>query len=127
MANHTFAVPTDVEARWRPLTPSEATVAATLIDDASSMIRARWSDVDARLDNGSLLASELVRVVANMVKRAMMNGLTEGVEQQTQNAGPFALSQKFSNPNGNLYFTAEDVRLFEPEGYVRRAHVGWLA
>lgn len=122
-----FATPADVEARWRPLTSAEQLVAATLLGDASGMVRARWTDVDARLASGALTADDVTRVVANMVKRAMINGPTEGVEQQSQGAGPWNLTQKFANPNANLYFTAEDVRLFEPEGYNRMAFVGWLA
>src|SRR5690349_11329851 len=102
-----FATYADVEARWRPLTSAEQDVATTLVDDASAMVRSRWTDVDSRIASGALTAADVIRVVASMVKRAMLNIATEGVEQQSQNAGPFGLTQKFANPSGNLYFTAE--------------------
>lgn len=108
-----FATREDVEARWRPLTPDEQRVASTLLDDASDMIRVRWPDTDARVTAGSLSAASLRRVVANMVKRAMMVGPLEGVDTQSQNAGPFGVSIKPSNPNANLYLSAEDVKLLD--------------
>lgn len=125
MSVDAFATPADVEARWRPLTSAETAVAETLLDDASGMVRSRWPDVDLRLSSGDLLASTVVRVVANMVKRAMIVGAAEGVESQSQGAGPWSITQKFSNPNGNLFLSAEDVRALEANG-TRRAYVGWL-
>jgi len=125
MSVDAFATPADVEARWRPLTPAETNVAETLLDDASSMVRGRWPDVDSRIAAGDLTGSTLIRVVANMVKRAMIVAGSEGVESQTRNAGPFGVTQKFTNPNGNLFFTAEDVRALEANG-TRSSLVGWL-
>lgn len=122
-----FATAFDVAARWRPLTDTEQAVADVLIGDASAMVRSRWPDVDQRVESGALAEADVLRVVAAMVKRAMINGPVEGVEQQSQAAGPFSLSQRFTNPNANLYFTAEDLRLFDPEGARTRAVVGWLA
>lgn len=121
-----FATYADVEARWRTLTSAEQTVATTLLADASDMIRSRWADVDSRIAAASLDASSVVRVVANMVKRAMIIGDNEGLESRSETAGPFAYSDKFANPNGNLYFTQDDLRLFEPQEYAKRAVVGWL-
>lgn len=106
-----FATATDVADRWRTLTSTEALIADTLAFDASDMIRSRWPDVDARIAAGTLSAASLTRVVASMVKRAMIVGDSEGLESRAQTAGPFSVSDKFTNPNANLYFTAEDVRL----------------
>lgn len=125
--SESFATSADVALRWRPLTPSEDAVAGVLVDDASDMIRSRWSDVDARIASGALSQASVVRVVAGMVKRAMIAADAAGIEQRSQGAGPFSVSEKYANPSGNLYFTAEDLRLFEPEEYAKRAHVGWLA
>lgn len=122
-----FATYADVEARWRTLTSSEQTVATTLIADASDMIRTRWPDVDQRITDEALAAESVTRVVANMVKRAMIVGDNEGLESRQQTAGPFGVNDKFANPNANLYFTADDLRLFEPQEYAKRAVVGWLA
>ena len=118
-----FAVADDVAARWRTLTSEESAVADTLAADASDMIRARWPDVDARIVAGSIAPSSVTRVVAGMVKRAMNVGDAEGLESFTQGAGPFAFGGKVSNPNGNLYLTAEDCRLFD--GYTPAMRLGW--
>lgn len=119
-----FATVDDVEARWRPLSADESVQAATLLEDASDMIRVRWSDVDDRVAAGSLAAGSLVRVVAGMVKRAMLVGDAAGLESVTQQAGPFGLTQQVANPTGGLYLTAEDARLFD--GYSTRTRMGWL-
>jgi len=122
-----FATYEDVQARWRTLSSDEETVANTLAADASDMIRTRWPDVDARITSGALDADSVKRVVANMVKRAMIVGDNLGLESRSQTAGPFGVSDKYANPNANLYFTADDLRLFEPQEYAKRAVVGWLA
>lgn len=122
-----FATHTDVEARWRPLSDAEDAIADQLAIDASDMIRERWSDIDTRITNGVMSADSVKRVVAYMVKRAMIVGDAEGLESQSQTAGPFAVSNKFSNPNGNLYFTAAEVLVFEPEGSISKVRMGWLA
>jgi hypothetical protein len=48
-----------------------------------------------------------------MVKRAMIVGEAEGLESRSQTAGVFSINDKFTNPNANLYFTAEDIRLLD--------------
>ena len=111
MAETPFATATDVAARWRTLTSEETDRANVLAADASDMIRSRWPDVDERVAAGTLSELSLTRVVANMVKRAMIVGNNEGLESHSEGAGPFNYSDKFTNPNANLYFTAEDVRL----------------
>lgn len=113
MAEAPFATASDVEARWRTLSTAESTIADTLAADASNMIRTRWPDVDDRISGGSLSGESLTRVVAFMVKRAMDRPAPDGYETFTQGAGPFNAGGKLANPNGNLYFTAEDLRLLD--------------
>lgn len=113
MAETPFATASDVAARWRTLSDAETVTADTLAADASDMIRTRWPDVDDRIAAGTLTALSLTRVVANMVKRAMMVGDREGLESRSEAAGPFSVSDKFANPNANLYFNAEDIRLLD--------------
>lgn len=113
MVDTPFAFWGDVEARWRTLTTAERVVADTLAQDASDMIRDRWSDVDARIAAGSLRASSLTRIVAGMVKRALNVGDAEGLESRSQAAGPFQVSDKFTNPNANLFLQAADVRVLD--------------
>lgn len=127
MAGTPFATYVDVEARWRTLSDSEQDIADQLAADASGMIRDRWADVDARIAAETLDGDSVIRVVAGMVKRAMLNADAEGLESQTRVAGPFSLNSKFANPMSNLYFTAADILVFEPESSRTTVHVGWLA
>lgn len=122
-----FATALDVQDRWRTLTADELRVANVLAADASDMVRVRFVDVDARIVAGSLNATSVTRVVANMVKRAMVVGDTAGLESRSQGAGPFSVSDKFTNPNANLYFTADDILLLEGQGYTPRVRTRWLA
>lgn len=127
MSTTPFATSGDVEARWRTLALDEKLVADQLAIDASAMIRERWSDVDSRIASGALLPASVTRVVAFMVKRAMDRPAPDGYETFTQGAGPYSVGGKVANPNGNLYFTAADVLVFEPEGARRTVYQAWLA
>lgn len=120
MMETAFATPDDVVARWRPLSEAEMSVVDTLLDDASNMIRDRWPDVDERIAAETLREASVTRAVSGMVKRALLNSGAEGVASQAQGAGPFSVNTTYSNPNGNLFFSAEDVRLFDGRA-VRRA------
>lgn len=122
-----FAVWQDVQARWRLLTSVEQGVATTLLGDVSDLIRSRFPDVDARIANGSLTTASVKRIAAAAVKRAMISSDAEGLESRAQAAGPFSVSDKFANPNGNLYLTADDVRLLGGDYSAATARVGWLA
>lgn len=110
-----LAQPQDVADRWRPLTGEESRVAVTLLLDASDIVRTRWPDVDSRIAAGTLRQASVVRVVANMVKRAMVASAVAGagVSQMSESVGPFQSALTFANPNGNLYLSAEEVRLFD--------------
>lgn len=107
-----FATPSDLEARWRPLTSTEIGQAVELLADASSRLRAACPDIDTRLTAvpPTIDARVPVMVVCAMVKRAMSTG-TEGVTAQQESVGPFAQSLTFANPQGNLYLTRDDKRL----------------
>lgn len=127
MAETPFAASDDVAARWRTLSTDEAAVANVLAGDASEMIRERWTDTDARIASGDLLIESVTRVVAGMVKRAMINADAEGLESRSVTAGPFAQSDKFANPLSSLFFTASDILVFEPEDTRRTVYQAWLA
>lgn len=122
----TYTTVGDVEARWRPLTATETTVATALIEDAEDIIGVRWPDLGDRVTAGSLRTATVVRVVAAMVRRAMLNRDGEGVEQRTMTVGPFSDSARYSNPNSNLYLSADEAQTLEPAG-TPRVVIGWLA
>lgn len=116
-----FATHEHLEARWPSFPYQQQDYADQLLIDASNMIRDRWPDVDTRIAAGTLLAESLERVVCNMVKTAMLNPESEGLESQGITTGPFGIDRKFSNPTGSLYFTAEMIRLLDGYGKKKRA------
>lgn len=108
-----YAEVRDIEARWRTLTTEERATAAVLADDATDIIRGRYSDIDARRVAGSITDVTLTRIVAGMVKRAMLNAESGGLESLAEAAGTVNRTVKFVNPNGNLYLSAEDIKAIE--------------
>lgn len=122
----TYTTAGDVEVRWRPLTDAERVVAEALVADAEDMLIGRWPDLLGRVDAGSLRQATVVRVVAAMVRRAMLNRDGEGVEQRTMTVGPFSNAAQYANPNSNLYVSADEAASLEP-AETPRSFVGWLA
>lgn len=118
MALTPFATTNDLEARWRSLTPSETTQAATLLGDASTMLRSASPDVDSRLAAvpPTLDAGIPLMIVCSMVKRAMLAAGTDGVGSTYQTVGPFANQVTYSNPLGNLYLTKAELKMLGVSG-----------
>lgn len=114
-----FATHDDVAARWRPLSLAEQDRASVLIGDASRMIRRRFPKTDARITSGELDAAELIAIVAQMVKRVLMAGDREGVIQASETTGPFAHSERYANPQGNLYLSKDDIAVLTPAATAR--------
>ncbi|RBP98462.1 hypothetical protein CRD60_00940 [Bifidobacterium aemilianum] len=100
-----FASSSDLKDRWPNM--MDATLADTLLEDASQLIRDTcpgWAE-----------ASEETRrsIACSMVKRAMIAGEdSAGLSARQENAGPFSQSWTYSNPTGDLYLTkSEKARL----------------
>lgn len=109
-----FAALSDLEARWRPMQDTtEGSRAATLLDDASMMIRSQKPTADSHAASDPVFAASLKIVTCAVVKRAMQAPAgMEGVGQFQQSGGPFSQNLTFSNPGGDLYLTkAEKKRL----------------
>ena len=107
-----FATAQDLSARWRKLSDAETTTAEVLLADASDKIRNRVSRAG---DDGWCAANArtLTRICCSMVKRSMQQsstGMPEGVSQSSTTTGPFTDGYTWSNPDGNLYLTAEELR-----------------
>lgn len=104
-----FAEVEDLEARWRSLSTEEATKAATLLDDASAILA---SLVTVDPDDASQEALLMI-VSCSMVMRSMMasEGDAYGVSQLDYGMGPFSQAVHYSNPNGDMYLTAQERKL----------------
>ena len=107
----------DLELYWRPLDDDEKARASILIKYASAKLRIRGKnsgvDVDEKIaldDTGSykLLCTG---VVCNSVKRAICTPIdSQPVETFSQTAGPYSESLKYTNPNGDLWFSKKELK-----------------
>lgn len=110
-----FATTDDLAEGWRPLSSAEESVAEVLLSRASIWLRAWFPDLDGRVTAGVLDAAVPRMVACSMVKRAMVNANADGVRQSalTQAMGSIQAteSRTYSNPDGNLYVTAQEADL----------------
>lgn len=111
-ADTSFAHVDDLMQRWHTLTDTEKTQAEVLLADASDKIRSRvthandpaWVTAHARL---------LTRVCCSMVKRALQQQACDvpaGVTQSSEATGPFTSAYTWSNPDGNLWLSKEELQ-----------------
>lgn len=103
-----FATHTDLEARWRTISPAEQTRADQLLADAAwwlSIWFKPYADLVALAATNTELAEGLKILSCSMVRRAMTTGNIEGASSTYQMMGPFTTQVAFKNPDGNLYVT----------------------
>ncbi|MGX9349172.1 Gp19/Gp15/Gp42 family protein [Microbacterium sp. KNMS] len=107
-----YATVSDLEARWRTLTPEEQARAEVLLEDAAVRLDAACPPSDPPTVQ-ELAARKIVS--CEMVKRAMVTGSSGsgglGVTSVQQGAGPYQETVQFSNPTGDLYLTKADRSL----------------
>lgn len=113
----------DFIKHWPALPDSQHTIATQKIDEASTEIDGLYPDVEQRLADGVLKLATVRLVVNRMVKRALDTSAEElaGVTSATAQAGPFAQTLNFSNPDATMYISAPDKRLLSAGRDVRRA------
>lgn len=101
----------DVVARWRPLSEAEATVAATLIDDAwrklKRLAKKRGiADLEAQVGaDVDDLREEVVRILAESVLRVLKN--PDGNVQES--IDDYARTRNLDVASGLLTFPDEDM------------------
>lgn len=109
-----LAVPTDVAGLWRPLTDAETTVAMTLIDYASRIVRASVQEIDERITAGTLDAELVAHVVASMVVRFMRN--PDGKRSGTKSIDDYTTSWTYDQvvSSGHLVLLPAEASLLAP-------------
>lgn len=107
-----WAIIEDIEGRWPA---SEGEIPSTderlivLIEDAEDTILREFPDVQGRIDADTLPVNRVVKVVARMVIRHLLN--PSGYRAQTQGAGAFQQTITFGGEDpGALYLSDEDRR-----------------
>ncbi len=103
-----YANVADVEARLgRPLTDAERDLAAVLLEDAETLIRAKIPDLDERIADGRLRREVVVMIEANAVVRVLRN--PGGYRSET--AGDYSYTLDTRAAAGYLTIPDSDWRL----------------
>lgn len=110
------AVPADIEARWRPLTTQERLVAATYLDDAWWLLLARRPSLEADMGAGTVLAGNVVSVLATMVRRVLLN--PEGKSEESIDDYRYRRDALVSS--GVLHVTEDELSAVTPWAFRRR-------
>jgi hypothetical protein len=99
-----FATIEDIEARWRPLTQSEAVNADAWLNDAAVLIRRRVPNITDRLEDDDY-AQTVTSINAAMVLRVLRN--PEGLRQVSVGDASYTRDQALSA--GALYLTKDEA------------------
>lgn len=106
------ATPADIEARWRPLTPAETTVATTRLDDAWRMLKRLVTDIETRMAGNDDLTADVVQVLSDAVIRilqfaaASTTGQRKGAVSVDDGSRSWELDAAIQ---GGLYFTDAEL------------------
>ncbi|WP_067891212.1 hypothetical protein [Nocardia vaccinii] len=110
-----YATVEQLGARWRNMptdAASEAT-ATTLLGDASFWLRQWFPSITGLIDAGQSDGTGAMLLVCAMVKRALINVDNEGVRQASDGMAGMSETRVYSNPDGSLYITANDMTLIQ--------------
>lgn len=102
----------DVEQLWRAVPDDELARTEAQLRYASSIVRARFPGIDARIRTCQLDRQLVADVVAGMVVRASRN--PSGLTQET--IGPVSYSVNANVASGYLPLTADDIALLAAPG-----------
>lgn len=101
-----FATVDDYEARYGDVEDPERV--GVLLGDASMRLRGfRWLTIR---EDDEVQAANLKRIACAAVHRSIVRGNLEGLSGYTQSAGDYSASVTVANPDGNLFFTGDDLR-----------------
>jgi hypothetical protein len=110
----------DIANRWRPLTAAEASIAATLVEDAQDELEDQLLDMGftaAPAPQDARWERRYVRTVANMVRRLLIN--PEGyLEEQGEDGYRYRRDKVLSA--GVIYVTDDELNGFRPKNRKRR-------
>jgi len=102
----------DLEARFRPLSEDERTVARALLDDAWAIALTRRPSLDMDVANGVVSWGLAVAVISAMVLRVLRN--PNGVRQWS--VDDYSETRDSAVSAGVLYVSDEELALLSPGG-----------
>lgn len=110
-----LADPADLAAMWRPLSAAEETVAESLVQVASALIRRKLPSIDTWIADGTLDNSIVLYVVTEMIKAAVEFGdRPAGAKSVSESMGPFTIAVTY-DAVGRLSLTDDLLALLAPE------------
>ncbi len=108
----------DIEARWRPLSSEERTLASALMSDAWEVILLRRDPtIETRLEAGTLSPGVVRYVVSAMVLRVLKN--PEGKRQESLD--DYSYTRDASLSSGSLHVSPDELALLAPESTTGRS------
>ena len=114
--SNAYATVSQLREHWAGLLVEDEVEAAQKLREASIEVRGSFRGLDQRIEAGTLDPDAVVLVVCRMVKRAMDTDDEDGdgpggMETFQFGVGPFQMSGKPTNPDGNVYLSKADKRL----------------
>lgn len=113
----------DVIDRFRPLSDQETLNAETFLDDAWWMILGRRPNIEANIEDGSVLEANVIRILALMVRRILLN--PEGLLEETIDDYRMRRDQLVSS--GTLRIEPDELGDLTPGGATRVKSVRLVA
>lgn len=110
------ATTADIEARWRPLTPAETTIATTRLDDAWRKLKRDIPGLEARMVGDEDLTADVVRVLSDAVIRLLRSAQTDGMKRRTVavDDGSATYERDTDYDKAALYFTEGELNDLSP-------------
>lgn len=110
------ATTADIEARWRPLTTAEETIATTRLDDAWRKLKRDVPGLEARMVDDDDLTADVVRVLSDAVIRLLRSAQTDGMKRRTVavDDGSATYERDTDYDKAALYFTEGELSDLAP-------------
>jgi hypothetical protein len=104
-----WTTPEDVRGRWtsaKPLNIDDEKL-SLLLEDAEDLATREFSDIQTRIDGGSLPLNRVKRVIARVVIRHLRN--PDGLRQAMDTTGPYTTQVMHGGDEpGEMYLSEED-------------------
>jgi hypothetical protein len=111
-----YATVDDLAARFpRALTSAEEAAAEIMLEDASFLLSIRVPGLQAAVDSeDEVITNAAMLTTVAMVKRALLSQAAQqtgqpGVDQVSQQFGPYSSTVKYRSDSGDLYLYASEL------------------
>ncbi len=107
-----------IENRWRPLTPAEATTVPGKSEDAWTRIVATVPGIEEHLSTGAVAEATVQSVMVSMIVRVLKNPDSVRTHQQSIDDANESRTLDSAISTGELYLTDYEIGLLTPAGPV---------